>query len=411
MTNKKSTPKFDPKNARKHGEENQEQIKKSLEELGTGRSIVVDSEDYIIAGNGVYEQAEKLGIKTRTIESEGDELIIIKRTDLKYNDDIRRQLAIADNATGETSEWVFDELTPDEIQEWNIDIEAPKDSPKDKDEFIPPSMEFKTSIKSGDIIEIGPHRILCGDSVNMDDVKKLMGGEKADAVVTDPPYNVAVNNETKESMKVRNRRQDGQTIQNDKMSDSDFKVFLSKVFSAYHSILKKGGPIYVFYADVETINFISEFIRAGFHFAQNCIWNKHRISLTRKDYHSKHEPIIYGWKKGASHSWNADRKQTSVWDFDRPGSSKEHPTMKPIPLIKYPIRNSTKINDIVVDLFLGSGSTMVASEEIKRKCYGMEIDPRYVHVSIVRMLLSNEKLTVKVNGEDQTTTWRQIANQ
>jgi DNA modification methylase len=262
--------------------------------------------------------------------------------------------------------------------------------------------------KSWQIYQLGPHRLMCGDSTDKEAVAKLMDGKKANLVITDPPYNVAVNDSSRgekyDNSHPRNRRKDNMTIQNDKMSDQDFLAFLKKVFTNYHEILDDGGGIYVFYSDSMTIPFMTTFAEAGFHFAQNCIWNKQQFVMTRKDYHYKHEPILYGWKLGKSHLWNADRKQSSVWDFDRPFKSELHPTMKPIELVEYPLKNSSVDGGLVVDLFGGSGSTLIACEKNNRKCFMMELDPKFVDVIIERWekytgqkakLLTPETKTVK----------------
>lgn len=240
--------------------------------------------------------------------------------------------------------------------------------------------------KYGDVWFLGKHRLMCGDSTSLSDVRELMDEKKADLVVTDPPYNVAVNDESIEKLKARKRRVDGLKVKNDNMTDDEFREFLLSIFRNYHEIMNDGASIYVFYADGETMNFMGTFKEVGFHFAQNCIWNKHRIVMTRKDYHYKHEPIIYGWKKGAAHSWYSDRKQASVWDFDKPSKNDVHPTMKPVELVAYPINNSSKKGQIVVDLFGGSGSTLIACEQTGRSSYLMELDEKYVQVIIERYI-------------------------
>lgn len=238
--------------------------------------------------------------------------------------------------------------------------------------------------KLGQIFELGRHRLMCGDATVFDSVMALTIGEQVDLVITDPPYNVGVNDESEESLEARNRRSDGLKIANDKMSDQDFKKFLSSVFTNYFKTMNDGASIYVFYADSMTLPFLTTFQESGFHFAQNCIWNKQQFVMTRKDYHYKHEPILYGWKKGKSHSWYTDRKQSSVWDFDRPFRSELHPTMKPIQLIEYALLNSSAKDSVVLDLFGGSGSTLIACEKNNRKCFSMELDPHYCDIIIER---------------------------
>jgi len=242
------------------------------------------------------------------------------------------------------------------------------------------------------------HRLMCGDSTDLNTVSILMNNQFADLVITDPPYNVAVNDESESSLKARKRRSDGLKIANDKMSEGDFESFLSNIFKNYYQVMRDGASIYVFYADSMTIPFLSKFIESGFHFAQNCIWNKQQFVLTRKDYHYKHEPVIYGWKKGVSHSWFSDRKQSSVWAFDRPFKNELHPTMKPIDLICYPLENSTVQKNLVLDLFGGSGSTLIACEKLNRKCYCMELDPKYCDIIIARWEKFTGKKAELLNG-------------
>ena len=268
--------------------------------------------------------------------------------------------------------------------DFEMDIESESKDGLIDDDATPETEQNEYNVSKGDVWILGEHRIMCGDSTNKAEVNKLMGGNKADMVLTDPPYNVGVNDESAESLKARNRRSDGLTIQNDKMSEDDFLEFLSKVFKTTELVMEEGASIYVFYADSMTIPFMSTFMGAGFHFAQNVIWNKQNFVMTRKDYHYKHEPCLYGWKKGAAHNWFTDRKQSSVWDFDRPFRNELHPTMKPIELLLYPIKNSSKEKDIVYEPFCGSGSTLIACEKTGRRCYGMELDEHYCSVTIKR---------------------------
>lgn len=297
----------------------------------------------------------------------------------------------------------FGEFEMEELSEWMAELDAdvadtvrladaevkfePEPVEIEEDE-APPVPEIPRTVK-GDIYTLGNHRVMCGDSTIITDVEKLMDGKKAALVITDPPYNVAVNDESEESLKARNRRSDGLKsdglkIANDKMDAGSFDKFLVDVFNNYYISMTDGASIYVFYADSMTIPFMTSFIGAGFHFAQNCIWNKQQFVMTRKDYHYKHEPVMYGWKDGAAHSWMADRKQSSVWSFDRPFKNDLHPTMKPIALLTYPLINSSCVGSLVLDLFLGSGSTLIACEQTNRTCYGMELDEKYCDVIVQR---------------------------
>ena len=247
---------------------------------------------------------------------------------------------------------------------------------EDSIDFTIPSDESPETIlaKPGDIWLLGKHRLMCGDCRSNSDVAALMNGQQADLIVTDPPYNVDYQGATEDEL----------TIQNDSMENDLFATFLKQVFSIMFSILKPGGSYYIFHADSEGENFRSSLRKVGFKLAQCCIWVKNSMVMGRQDYQWQHEPCLYGWKPGAGHNWNSDRKQTTVWNFDKPQRNAIHPTMKPIALMAYPISNSSTPDQIVVDFFSGSGSTLMACQQIDRICHAMEIDPRYVTATIHR---------------------------
>lgn len=247
---------------------------------------------------------------------------------------------------------------------------------EDEVDFDIPAAEDITAVvaQPGDIWLLGNHRLMCGDCRSKSDVSALMNGQHADLCVTDPPYNVNYEGGTEDEL----------TIQNDSMENDLFATFLKQVFSIMFTILKPGGSYYIFHADSEGENFRASLRKAGLKIAQCCIWVKNTMVMGRQDYQWQHEPCLYGWKPGAGHQWNSDRKQTTVWNFDKPQRSSLHPTMKPIALMAYPISNSSTPGQIVVDLFSGSGSTLMACQQIDRICHAMEIDPRYVTATILR---------------------------
>lgn len=230
--------------------------------------------------------------------------------------------------------------------------------------------------KTGDIFRLGNNRLMCGDCRSKSDVTALMNGRTADMILTGPPYNVNYEGGSQEKL----------TIQNDSMENDLFLRFLQSVFNVMFAIVKPGGSFYVFHADSEGENFRRAIREAGFKIAQCCIWVKDSLVMGRQDYQWQHEPCLYGWKPGAAHFWNADRKQTTIWNFDKPKANRIHPTMKPIALMAYPITNSTKHGDVVVDLFSGSGSTIMACQQTDRIGYGMEIDPKYVAATVRRFM-------------------------
>ncbi len=240
-----------------------------------------------------------------------------------------------------------------------------------KDDAVPDVPELPTS-KRGQVYQLGRHRIMCGDCIT--DTTKLMDGAEVDLILTDPPYNVDYKGKTKKELQ----------MENDVMTDNLFRIFLRNAFGTAFAVLKPGGSYYIWHADLEGYNFRGALHDIGVEVRQCLVWNKNSMVLGRQDYHWKHEPCLYGWKEGAAHTWNSDRTQTTILDFERPTSSKEHPTMKPVELMAYQIRNNTLEGESVFDPFLGSGSTLIACEKTGRACYGMEIDPRYVDVVIKR---------------------------
>jgi len=388
----------DGKNANKGTEYGQSLVEKSLRKFGAGRSILIDKNNKIIAGNKTVENAANIGLDDVIIvEADGSKIIAVKRNDIDLDSEEGRELAIADNATAKANiDWDVDVMN--EIsKEWDINpvdwgISIPEfvniELGEDEDINIENIDTVKTDIKLGDIFEIGEHKLICGDAILIDDVKKLFIDEKAELIITDPPYNVDYEGKTKKRLK----------IQNDLMSKDDYYTFMLNAVKNMTEYLKDGGCYYIWHSESEGINIRLALISAGLEIKQCLIWNKNSIVLGRQDYQWKHEPCLYGWKKGASHKWYGDRKQTTILEFPKPMKSELHPTMKPVPLISYLIKNSSKNGDIVFDPFLGSGTTMVSAEQLKRKCYGMEIDPKYCQVIIDRMLSLFPEIKINKNG-------------
>ena len=393
----------DPANARKHDGKNLNAIASSLEKFGQRKPIVVTPDSIVVAGNGTLEAAKSLGWTE----------IAIARTPVGWTWDQIKAFALADNRTAELAEWddkvLADQLLELDANGWDLkDIGFETLEPPALVEILEedqiPGLPAEATAKMGEIYQLGRHRLMCGDSTNKTHVEKLMDSQLADLVVTDPPYNVAIENSQ------------GMTIQNDDMSNQEFKNFLTMCFKNLESSLKQGGAFYVWYASREHINFESSLNEAGFKVRQQLIWNKNTFILGRQDYHWKHEPCLYGWKDGAAHYFMDDRTQstmlenkksnvnsmskeemqelikellsdkisTTVLNEDKPSVNDLHPTMKPIKLIGRLIKNSSKQNEIVLDLFGGSGSTLIAAEQIGRNCFMMEYDPKYVDVIIKR---------------------------
>ena len=250
--------------------------------------------------------------------------------------------------------------------------------------------QIEPFVQFGDIWMLGKHRMMCGDATSEEDVVRLMDGDSANLVVTDPPYNVAYESA------------DGKKIQNDSMADGQFYEFLLAAFRNMTAHMAEGGSAYIFHADTEGLNFRRAFKEAGFHISGVCIWVKNSLVLGRSPYQWQHEPVLFGWLPNGKHRWFADRKQSTIWNFDKPKRSKEHPTMKPIPLLAYPIKNSSAPNSIVLDLFGGSGSTLMACEQTDRICRTMELDPRYATAIVMRFAndYGTENIRLLRNGEE-----------
>jgi site-specific DNA-methyltransferase (adenine-specific) len=345
------------------------------------RPIVVNADMIVLGGNMRLKACKEAGLK---------EVTIIFADDL--TEDEQKQFIIKDNVG--FGEWDWEQLAnewdADNLEDWGLDIpdfEIKQELSAEEDDYEMPD-QVDTDIVLGDLFEIGDHRLLCGSSTQTDNWGKIFNSELADLVVTDPPYNVAYTGKTKDAL----------TIQNDSMNDGDFYQFLYDFYTALGAYTKAGGVWYVWHADFESPNFAGAFVNSGLKLTQILIWLKPSIVMGRKDYQYKHEPCLYGWKEGAAHKWYSDRKQTTVLEFNRPSRNVEHPTMKPVELISYQIQNSSKIGDLVSDGFLGSGTTMVAAHQLKRKCYGMELDPKYCQVIVDRMRKLDPALVIKKNG-------------
>lgn len=372
------------KNQKKHPKKQIEQVANSIKEFGMNQPIVVDKQGVIIVGHGRYEALKLLKWE---IKPE-----YIKVVDL--TEEQAKAYRLADNKLNE-SEWdmalVIEELKG--LSEPMLELTGfDKDliiEPDEKDDEVPEVPEEPKS-KLGDLYELGGHRVLCGDSLNLEDVHKLAANIKVDMYLTDPPYNVAYEGKTKDAL----------TIENDSMSDTDFRQFLKDAYTGADSIMKAGAVFYIWHADSEGYNFRGACHDIGWKVRQCLIWNKQSMVMGRQDYHWKHEPCLYGWKDGASHLWNSDRTQTTVLNFDRPSRNAEHPTMKPVELFAYQITNNTKGEDIIFDNFLGSGTTLIAAQKTGRICYGIELDPKYVDVIVQRYVDYTGNNKIKLNGKE-----------
>lgn len=366
------------RNARTHSSAQITQIAASIKEFGFLAPIVIAEDNTILCGHGRFYAAQKLGLK---------KIPCVKESHLTEAQ--KRAYIIADNKLSINAGW-DDELLAVELSDLQgegVDLsitgfdekeladlfdDKSKSDVEDDGYDLSAALEKAAFVQRGDIWTVGRHRLMCGDATSADDVAALMGGKRANLLLTDPPYGVSFKSSS------------GLTIQNDSIKDEDFYSFLKSAFSAAVDCLEKGAAAYIFHADTEGLNFRRAFVDAGFHLAGCCIWVKDSLVLGRSDYQWQHEPVLYGFLQNGKHSWYSDRKQTTIWNFAKPKKNANHPTSKPLDLLSYPIQNSSQENAIVLDTFGGSGSTLMACELTNRICYTMELDEKYASVILRR---------------------------
>ena len=363
-------------NARTHSPEQITKLRSSLREFGFVSPVIIDSEFNVLAGHGRIAAAREEGITEvpcvfveHLTEAQKKAYILADNRmalDAGWDDELLKvemealqEMAFDLSLTGFDEAEIADLLGTDEAREDDFDVDE--------------ALEEEAFVQPGDVWLLGRHRLMCGDSTKDEEVALLMDGKKANLCITDPPYNCDYEGGT------------GMTIMNDRWKDSQkFYEFLLAAFKNVYLHLADGGSLYAFHSDAEKVNFFNAVVDAGFHYSTTCIWVKNSLVIGRADYQQRHEPIIYAFKDTARHKFYGDRKQTTVWEFDRPTKSKLHPTMKPLPLIAYPMKNSSLENSIVLDLFGGSGSTLIAAEQLNRTAYMMELDPKYASVIVRR---------------------------
>jgi len=366
------------KNSRTHDDAQVAQIAASIKEFGWTNPILVDGDKGIIAGHGRLLAARKLG---------QDKVPVIE---LKHMTEAqKRAYVIADNKLALNAGWDTAMLSIEmqDLEDEGFDLALlgfddkelnallePEVSEGLTDEDAVPDVPEEPKTKLGDIYILGNHRLMCGDSTSITDIEKLINGQPVDMTLTDPPYNVAYEGATKEKL----------TIINDSMGNDEFRQFLRDAFVAADTVMKQGAVFYIWHADSEGYNFRGACSDAGWKVRQCLIWKKSSLVMGRQDYHWMHEPCLYGWKDGAAHLWSADRKQTTILEFNKPSRNGEHPTMKPVELFEYQMLNNTKGGDIVLDSFGGSGTTLIAAEKHGRYARIMELDPKYCDVIVKR---------------------------
>ncbi|WP_256999255.1 site-specific DNA-methyltransferase [Megasphaera elsdenii] len=368
---------YNPRKQLKPGDKEYEKIKHSIQEFGYVEPIIVNYDMTVIGGHQRLTVLKEMGyeeVQCVVVHIEDEHKV--------------KALNIALNKiTGAWNEQLLADLIVDlQSVDFNVDLtgfEAPEveqlfskvhnKKVKEDDFDVDGELEQPAMAKAGDIWLLGEHRVICGDATLPETCTRLMDGKKANLVLTDPPYNVDV-------------EETAGKIKNDNMPDDKFYQFLFSSFVNMEQNMERDASIYVFHADTQGLNFRKAFKDAGFYLSGCCIWKKNALVLGRSPYQWQHEPCLFGWKLNGKHQWYSDRKQTTIWEYDRPKASKEHPTMKPVALMAYPIQNSSMSHCIVLDPFLGSGSTLMACQQTDRICYGIELDEKFVDVIVKRYI-------------------------
>lgn len=389
---------YNPRKKLKKGDKEYEKIKQSLLKFGYVDPIIVNEDLTVIGGR------QRLTV-LKDLDYETAKCVIV---DLPKEDEKALNIAL-NKITGQWDEALLADLLLDlQESDFNLDLtgfEPPEiddilsnihDKELSEDEFdVEEELKKPTVTRRGDIWQLGKHRVICGDSTKSESYDQLLGDKKANLVVTDLPYNVDV-------------EETAGKILNDNMSDGDFYQFLLSMFTQVENHMETDASVYVFHADTEGLNFRKAFKDAGFYLSGCCIWKKNSLVLGRSPYQWQHEPCLYGWKKKGKHQWFSDRKQTTIWEYDRPKSSKDHPTMKPIQLMAYPIQNSSMRGTVVLDPFLGSGSTLIAADQTGRVCYGIELDEKFVDVIVKRYIEVTGDTEVTVQRNHEVLTYNQV---
>lgn len=368
---------YNPRKKLKPGDKEYEKIKKSIQEFGYVEPIIVNFDMTVIGGHQRLTVLKDLGYtEVQCVVVHIEDEAKVKALNIALN-----------KITGAWNEQLLADLIVDlQSQDFNTDLTGFEPAEIDQlfskvhnkeikeDDFdVDEELKKPTMSKIGDLWLLGRHRLVCGDSLLPETFTTLMDGKRANLVVTDPPYNVNV-------------EETAGKIKNDNMPDEDFYKFLFTAFVNMEQNMENDASIYVFHADSKGLIFRQAFHDAGFYLSGCCIWKKNALVLGRSPYQWQHEPCLFGWKVGGKHQWYSDRKQTTIWEYDRPKFSKEHPTMKPVALMAYPIQNSSMSNCIVLEPFCGSGSTLIACEQTNRICYAVELDEKFVDVIVKRYI-------------------------
>lgn len=368
--------KYNPRKDLKPGDTEYEKLKRSINEFGYVEPVIWNKKtNNVVGGHQRLKILRDMGVPdvdcvVVELSEEKEKALNIALNKINGDWDNDKLALVISDLQGADFDVTLTGFDEDEISSLLADLDGAEG--KDDDYDVTKALEEAAFVKPGDLWTIGKHRMLCGDATNLEDVATLMAGKKANLILTDPPYNIAFESAS------------GLTIKNDKQDNEKFYNFLLSSFKNMAAHAVDGASAYVFHADTEGLNFRKAFIEAGFHLSGVCIWAKNSFVMGRSPYQWGHEPILYGWLKTGKHKWYAGRSESTIWHYDKPRKNAEHPTMKPIPLLCYPIKNSSAVNCIVLDTFGGSGSTLIACEQMDRVCHIMEIDPKYASVIIRR---------------------------
>ena len=394
------------RNARTHSQEQILQLRASLREFGFVNPVIVDKDLNIIAGHGRVLAAKAEGV------TEVPCVFVEHLTAAQ-----KRAYILADNKLALNAGWDDELLNLEfcELKDLGFNLELTGFGPdeidklfasdagevQDDDFDLTAALEQAAFVLPGDVWTLGRHRLICGDATDTATVKKLMDGRQANLVLTDPPYNVSF--ESSSGLKIRN----------DSQSAEQFYSFLLSAFLRFYENLADGGAFYCFHSDSEKVNFYRACVDAGFHYSTTCVWVKNALVLGRGDYQQMHEPVLYAFKDTAKHKWYSDRKQTTIWNFDKPKKNADHPTSKPLDLLAYPIRNSSQANAIVLDTFGGSGSTLIACEQLDRTCFMLELDEKYASVILRRyaQAKSNDSADIICERDGQTLRYADLVKE
>lgn len=392
---------YNPRKDLKPGDAEYEKLKRSIEQFGYVEPVIWNkTTGRVVGGHQRLKVLLDMGITevecvVVEMDEENEKALNIALNKISGEWDKDKLALLISDLQGTDFDVSLTGFEPAEIDALFKD--TLKDGVKEDDFDVDAELQKPTVTRLGDVWTLGRHRLVCGDSTKAEAFDQLMAGKKANLVVTDPPYNV-------------NYEGSAGKIKNDNMADEAFYNFLLAAFKNTEAVMADDASIYVFHADTEGLNFRRAFADAGFYLSGTCIWKKQSLVLGRSPYQWQHEPVLFGWKKKGKHQWYTGRKESTIWEFDKPKKNGDHPTMKPIPLLAYPIMNSSMSNTLVLDPFGGSGSTLIACEQTDRSCFTIELDEKFCDVIVKRYIEQvGSDTEVSVQRDGLTYTYNEIA--